>query len=454
MDLAAALDWLDARLNHETGSVGLAAGKVDGLSLAPVEALLALLGDPQHAMPVVHITGTNGKGSVAAMVTRLLEAHGLSVGTYTSPHLDRVNERIGRNGEPISDAELAEALAGVAAVEPLLDRPPTWFEVMTAAAFRWFAEAPVDVAVVEVGLLGRYDATNVVDAQVAVVTSIGADHTDGAPGWELQVAGEKAGILTPRCTAVLGEMEPELVEVFRAEGPAHLWVAGSEFGVRTDVPAVGGRLLTVDGHYGTYDDLLLPLHGAHQSANAAVAVAATEAFFDRELDPDVVRAGLAAVQVPGRTEVVAHSPLVVLDGAHNTDALAALAETVEEDFTTAGSRVVVLGMLAGRDPAAACEAVAVLRPDLVVCTTVDGARGLPAAELAVAAAAAGLPVEVDDDPARAVERVLAHADEEDTVVVTGSFRLLAAARAVVAQFVASQPTSPQFGDVFGVGDDA
>jgi len=454
MDLAAAQAWLDARLNHETGSVGLAAGKVDGLSLAPMEALLALLGDPQHAMPVVHVTGTNGKGSVAAMVTRLLEAHGLSVGTYTSPHLHRINERIGRNGEPISDAELAEALAGVAAVEPLLDQPPTWFEVMTAAAFRWFAEAPVDVAVVEVGLLGRYDATNVVDAQVAVVTSIGADHTDGAPGWELQVAGEKAGIITPRSTAVLGELDPELVQVFRAEGPAHLWVAGSEFAVRSDVPAVGGRLLTVDGHYGIYDDLLLPLHGAHQSANAAVAVAATEAFFDRELDPDVVRAGLAAVQVPGRTEVVAHSPLVVLDGAHNVDALAALAETVEEDFTTAGSRVVVLGMLAGRDPAAACEAVAVLRPDLVVCTTVDGARGLPAEALAAAAAAAGLPVEIDDDPVRAVERVLAHADEEDTVVVTGSFRLLAAAREVVDRFVASRPSPPQFGDVFGVGDDA
>jgi dihydrofolate synthase/folylpolyglutamate synthase len=454
MDLAAAQAWLDARLNHETGSVGLAAGKVDGLSLAPMEALLALLGDPQHAMPVVHVTGTNGKGSVAAMVTRLLEAHGLSVGTYTSPHLHRINERIGRNGEPISDAELAEALAGVAAVESLMDQPPTWFEVMTAAAFRWFAEAPVDVAVVEVGLLGRYDATNVVDAQVAVVTSIGADHTDGAPGWELQVAGEKAGILTPHCTAVLGEMDPELVQVFRAEGPAHLWVAGSEFAVRTDVPAVGGRLLTIDGRYGIYDDLLVPLHGAHQSANAAVAVAATEAFFDRELDPDVVRAGLAAVQVPGRTEVVAHSPLVVLDGAHNVDALAALAETVEEDFTTAGSRVVVLGMLAGRDPAAACEAVAVLRPDLVVCTTVDGARGLPAAELAAAAAAAGLPVEIDGDPARAVERVLSHADEEDTVVVTGSFRLLAAAREVVDRFVASRPAPPQFGDVFGVGDDA
>jgi hypothetical protein len=136
MDLAAAQAWLDARLNHETGSVGLAAGKVDGLSLAPMEALLALLGDPQHAMPVVHVTGTNGKGSVAAMVTRLLEAHGLSVGTYTSPHLHRINERIGRNGEPISDADLAEALAGVAAVESLMDQPPTWFEVMTAAALQ------------------------------------------------------------------------------------------------------------------------------------------------------------------------------------------------------------------------------------------------------------------------------------------------------------------------------
>jgi dihydrofolate synthase/folylpolyglutamate synthase len=365
------------------------------------------------------------------MVTSLLMAHGLSVGTYTSPHLDRANERICWNGEPISDTDFAEVLSGIAAIEPLLDQPPSWFEVMTAAALRWFAEAPVDVAVVEVGLLGRYDATNVVDASVAVVTGVAGDHTDFRPGWELTVAGEKAGILTPHCTAVLGEMSSDLAEVFRAEGPAELWRAGVEFGVRTDVPMVGGRLATVDGHHGEYPDLIVPLHGSHQSRNAAVAIAATEAFFGRALGLDTVRDGLASMSLEGRCEVIAHSPLIVLDGAHNPDALSALAMTMDSDFTTAGSRVMVLGMLAGRDAATAAEAISDIRPDLVVCTTVDGDRGLPAGELARAVAAAGMPVEVESDPQRAIERVLRLAEDDDTVVVTGSFRLLAAARAVV-----------------------
>ena len=204
--------------------------------------LMALSGDPQLAVPVIHITGTNGKGAVAEMVSALVRAHGLVVGTYTSPHQERLNERICRDGEPIPDAELAEVLSSLAVIEPLLAERPSWFEVMTAAALRWFAEAPVDVAVVEVGLLGRYDATNVVDAQVAVVTSIGGDHTDFAPGWERAVAGEKAGIITPASTAVLGRVADDLVELFAAEGPARLVRHGVDFDVDEDRLALGGHL--------------------------------------------------------------------------------------------------------------------------------------------------------------------------------------------------------------------
>jgi dihydrofolate synthase / folylpolyglutamate synthase len=429
-DLRAALAWLDGHLDHESSSVGVAAGDVQGLSLADMERLVGLLGDPQHDVPVIHVTGTNGKGSVSALVTSLLRAHGLVVGTYTSPHLDRVNERIRRDGEPIPDVELAEVLAGLAAVEPLLDHRPTWFELVTAAAFRWFAEAPVDVAVVEVGLLGRHDATNVVDAEVAVVTGIGGDHTDFRPGWELLVAGEKAGIITPRSTAVLGEMARELRDVFEAEGPERLWAAGVDFEVTSDALAIGGHQLDVAGSLGRYEDLFLPLHGSHQSRNAAVAIAAVEAFFDRPLDAEVVRDGLAAVDLEGRCEVLGHQPLVVLDGAHNPDALRALSSTVDDEFAVIGSRVLVLGMLAGRDPVAAAQAVAGMRPDLVVCTTADvGGRGLPAAELSAACSAAGLAVEVVADPAEAVARAVGRAAEEDLVVVAGSFRLLGTARA-------------------------
>lgn len=431
------LAWLDSHLDHESSSVGIAAGRIDGLALDGITELLGLLADPQRDVPVVHITGTNGKGSVAAMVTSLLQAHGLSVGTFTSPHLERINERMTRDGDPIGDEDLAEVLDGLRAVEPLMSVRPSWFELVTAAAFRWFAEAPVDVAVVEVGLLGRYDATNVADAQVAVVTGIGGDHTDFSPGWELAVAGEKAGIITPDSTAVLGRMEPELRAVFAAEGPARLVAEDVDFELLSDRVAVGGRSLEIAGVHERYDDVFLPLHGTFQGHNAAVAVAAVESFFDRALDADLVRDGIAMVRLQGRCEVVAHQPLVILDAAHNPDALRALGDTVDEEFVTAGSRIVVLGMLAGRDPDAAVRAVDRIRPDLVICTTADADdRALPAEQLAAACAAAGLTHEALADPVDAVARALSLAQEEDLVVVTGSFRLIAPARATVGALLA------------------
>lgn len=417
--------------------MGIAAGRTDGLSLDTMVELMALSGDPQLSVPVVHITGTNGKGTVAEMVTALLRAHGLSVGTYTSPHQERLNERIRRDGEPIPDAELAEVLSSLASLEPLLAARPSWFEVMTAAAFRWFAEAPVDVAVVEVGLLGRYDATNVVDAQVAVVTSIGGDHTDFAPGWERAVASEKAGIITASSTAVLGRIADELVEIVAAEGPTRLVRLGVDFDVEEDRLALGGHLIGLRGLYGSYPEVVLAAHGAHLVDAAAIAVAAVEAFFERALPADVVEEAFASLELPGRVEVAGRSPLVVLDGAHNPDALRALATTLDDEFAPAGSRLVVAGLVAGRDPDASIDAIAALRPDLVVCTSTDGDRGVPAQRLAAACDRSQLANEVVAEPATAVARALAIADESDAVVVTGSFRLLAPARGAIRATQAS-----------------
>ncbi len=432
MDITEALAWLDGHLDHESSTVGVAAGKVDGLSLEPMAELMALLGDPQRDLPVIHVTGTNGKGSTVAMVSALLQASGLVVGEYTSPHLERLNERISRDGEPIADEDLAEVLGGIAAVEDLLAVRPSWFEILTAAAFRWFAEAPVDVAVVEVGLLGRFDATNVATADVAVVTSVGADHTDFAPGWALAVAEEKAGIITPGRPVVLGRVAPELVAVFVAEGAEPVLRLGEELGVARRRPGVGAQVLDLYGARGAHEEVVLALHGAHQGDNAAVAVAAVEELFDRRLDDEVVREALARVRVPARLEVLGHQPLVVLDGAHNPDALTAMAETLAEDFAAAGSRIVVVGMLAGRDADAAMAAIEPLGADLVICATVGGSRGLPASRLAQAAQRRGLPAEVVEDPAGAVIAALRTAAEEDLVVVCGSFRLLSVARAVHA----------------------
>ncbi len=434
MNIIEALTWLDSRLDHETSSSsGIAAGHLDGVSLDSMRELMGLLGDPQDAMPVIQITGTNGKGTVAAMVTALLVAHGLSVGTYTSPHLERLNERIARDGQPIGDQDLAEVLSGIAAVEPLLATRATWFEVMTAAAFRWFAEAPVDVAVIEVGLLGRYDATNVAHAAVAVVTSIGGDHTDFAPGWEGAVASEKAGIIDSSSVAVLGQMSPELVPVFHAEGPAATVLAGVDVAVEDDQLALGGHMVGLRGRHGRYTDVFVPLHGAHQVGNALLAVAAVEAFFERELSVELVQEGMAEVSVPGRFEVVGHHPLVVLDGAHNPDALAQVARTLEDEFHPVGSRFVVLGQMRGRDLDAAVAAIAELRPDLVLCTSVDGERGATAEELRAACLRAGLTSESVADPQSAVARALAVAADEDSVVVTGSFRLIEPARRALSR---------------------
>ena len=211
--LEAALAWLDDHVDYEA----IAAGRHPVPSLDRMHELCALMGDPERAAPVVHVTGTNGKGSTVRMVTALLAASGLNVGTYTSPHLERINERLSRNGEPISDEELAEQLVGIATLEASSGVRPTRFEALTLAAFRWFADLPVDAVVLEVGMAGRHDATNVADGVVAVVTNVGLDHTAVLGPTRRHIAAEKAGIVKPISTLVLGETDPELVPLFTAE---------------------------------------------------------------------------------------------------------------------------------------------------------------------------------------------------------------------------------------------
>jgi len=424
VNLVEAQAWLDGHLNRELVPGGVADG--DGLSLDAMRQLCHVLGDPQQACPAIHVTGTNGKGSVAAMASALLAAQGLTVGTYTSPHLHRINERMRRNGEPIGDDELAEVLAGVAAVEPLVEQPLSWFELVTAAALSWFAGVAVDVMVIEVGMLGRWDATNVVDAEVAVVTSVGFDHTDGTGDWEERVASEKAGIIVPGATAVLGRCSPRLRPVFELEEPARLWTLDDDVVVVDRRQAVGGQVATLITPLGAHEDVFVAAHGAHQADNAAVAIAAVEALFDRPLPHDVVAEAMGAISVEGRCTVVGHQPLVVVDGAHNPPAAQALAETLTTDFAVDGRRIAVVGMLADRDPSAFMAALDPLRIDAVVACTVVSPRALPAADIAATCAAHGLPVEIQSDPEQAVAMAVAAAGEDGMVVVTGSLYLAAA----------------------------
>ena len=311
-------------------------------SLGRIRALTELLGDPQDAYPVIHLTGTNGKGSTAAMIESLLRADGLRTGRFTSPHVTSVTERITIDGAPISeerfDATWREIEPYVALVDDrLIDGVElTFFEIITAMAFAAFADAPIDVAVVEVGLGGTWDATNVADAGVAVVTPIDLDHTHLLGRTVTEIAREKAGIIKPGAHAILAGQPLEAAQVLLercAEMGALPQREGIDFGVIDRQLAVGGQVIRVNGAEGPVGDIFLPLHGAHQAANAAQALAAVEAFLGlKAVNPDVVREGFAAVQFPGRMEVVRRSPTVVLDAAHNPHGARAAAAAVTEAF--------------------------------------------------------------------------------------------------------------------------
>lgn len=425
MDLPAALDWLAAHINLEARPSPQAAG----LRLDNIRRVLDLMGDPHRAYPVVHITGTNGKGSTARITTALLAASGLSVGTYTSPHLERVNERLAWAGQPIPDDSLAEVLSAVADLEVLLEEPLTHFEILTAAALRWFADVAVDAAVIEVGLGGRYDATNVVDGEVAVVTNVSLDHAETIGPTLADIAATKAGIVKPGATLVLGETDPGLASIFRATPAGAVWTRGVEFGCTGNRLAVGGRALDLFSPGARYAGMFLPAHGPFQGDNAAAALAAAQAFFGKALDPEVVEAGLGTVRIPGRLEVVGHAPLCVLDGAHNPAGAQAAAAAVDEAFGTVEGRILVVGMLRGRDPLEMLEALNVRAARLVVTCPPPSPRALPPTEVAAAALRLGVDAQVCDTVEEAVDLGLAEAREEELVLVTGSLYVVGAARA-------------------------
>ncbi|MBW3615278.1 MAG: bifunctional folylpolyglutamate synthase/dihydrofolate synthase [Actinobacteria bacterium] len=426
MDFSEALRWLDDRVNLEsTGARAPDASPSEG-RLDRMVQLAGLLADPQHAYPVLHLTGTNGKTSTARILTRLLEVAGLSVGTYTSPHLESVTERISWNSEPIQEDAMAAALTAVAAVVPFMDEPPTYFEAVTAAAFRWFAEVAVHAAVVEVGVLGRWDATNVADAQVAVVTNVGADHLDYA-GTREAVAWEKAGIIKPSSILVLGETDPELAHVFAATPAEGVWLLGRDFAVVENLLAVGGRAVGIQTPGASYEDLYLGLRGGFQADNAALALAAAEAFLGGPLEEGLVREAFLTVSSPGRMEVMSHEPLCVLDGAHNPPAAAALGLAVEEEFVEPRRWTVVMGVLRPHDPQELLAALDLEGTRVIACRP-DSPRAVPAAEVAGAARRLGLEAEVGGSPAEAVSRALALSTAEDAVLVTGSLYTVGEAR--------------------------
>ena len=377
------------------------------------------------------MTGTNGKGSTARMLTRLFMSMGLTVGTYTSPDLEQVNERLAFCDEPVSDEELAESLDALRCLEGLMAHAPSRFELLTAAAFRWFADRAVDVAVVEVGLGGLWDATNVAEGKVAVVTNVSLDHAEILGPSLADISGEKSGIVKPGSLLVLGETDPELMTIFEEAGAAQVWKRGVDFDCDSNQLAHGGRLLDLRTPEASYPEIYLPVHGAHQGDNAACALAAAEAFFGSPLALGVVEDAFAAVRTPGRMEVVGHHPLWILDGAHNPAGAAAAAATLAEEFSGVQRMVVVMGLLRGRDPMEMLSALDTDRVARFIACPPASPRALPPEDLAAAARSLGLDAEVAPSARAAVTDALAGADpERELVLVTGSLYVVGEARSV------------------------
>jgi dihydrofolate synthase/folylpolyglutamate synthase len=415
-------------------------------SLGRIRALAELLGDPQRSYPVIHLTGTNGKGSTAAMIESLLRAAGLRTGRFTSPHLMSVTERITIDGESISDERFDDVWREIEPYVALVDQREidgvqmTFFEIMTAMAYAAFADAPVDVAVVEVGLGGAWDATNVADADVAVVTPIDLDHTHLLGATIAEITREKAGIIKPGAHAILAGQSPEAAEVLLArcaEVGALPQREGVDFGVIARTLAVAGQVLRLSSADGPIDDIFLPLYGAHQAANAAQALAAAEAFLGlKALHPDVVREGFAQVNVPGRLERLRRSPAVVLDAAHNPHGARATAAGVTEAFAL-DPLIGVIAVMADKDARGILQVFEEIMNNVVITQVASTPRGMPAEALGEVAeeifgtSRVTVVPRLDDAIDRAVEQAEVDGVGSPGVLITGSVVAVGEARTLL-----------------------
>lgn len=419
-------------------------------SLDRISHLVTLLADPHLAYPVIHVTGTNGKTSTSRMIESLLRAMGLNTGLITSPHLHSVTERIRLNGKPVSAAKFVEAYDEIEPFLAIVDNESlanggpamSYFEVLTGLGFAIFADAPVDVAIIEVGLGGEWDATNVVQADVSVITPIGMDHMDYLGDTLRDIATAKAGIIKQEGVAIVAHQTGEAAEVIAQrciDMNATVAREGIEFGVTDRNIAMGGQVVSFNGLHGTYDEILIPLYGVHQASNASVALAAVEAFFgpERELPVDVVREGFESVASPGRLEVVRRSPTIVVDAAHNPHGAQVLAAAIDESF--AFEYIIgVVSVMGDKDVDGVLEALEPVFNEVVV-TWNGSERAMPVADIAVLAESAfGRDrVHTADNLMSAIDKAIELADGAGTtgvgLVVTGSVVTAATGRMLMGK---------------------
>ena len=425
-EYAQAVEFLDDRIGH-----GVKPG------LERIAGLLDLMTDPHTSYPVIHVAGTNGKTTTVRMITALLEAHGLRVGAFTSPHLRAIEERFYLAGSVLSRSGFVEAVADVAPFVEMFERTEetavTYFEVTAAIAFQAFAASGVEVGVVEVGLGGRLDATNVVDANLSVVTGIALDHMSFLGSTVAEIATEKAGILKKGGLLLTGPLPPAAEGAFTArvaETESAWHRSGADFGAENEVRAVGGWHADIQGLYGRYDEAYLPMHGKHQVDHLATAITACELFFDHALNDEAVRSAVAALRSPGRIDVVGRSPLIILDGAHNEQGIEGLAGALMDEFPPA-DWVLVVGARGDREVAKLLEPLRAIVGRVVATQPADEAA-IPAEQVADAARSVfgeEVPVVIAVPVAQAITEAIDSVDETGSIVVAGSLYVVGEALA-------------------------
>jgi len=428
MNFREALQYLDRFINREA-----TAGRIHGLSLAAMSELVECMGEPHKDLRAIHVTGTNGKGSVVSMTESLLSSKGLRVGSYMSPHVDTIRERFTLAGSQITEEIFSEIIFDVSQYVESHELEPSYFELLTAAAILLFSNEGVDAAVVEVGILGRFDATNVLEGEVAVITNIGKDHTDGSEGWRRSIAAEKAGIIVESKPLLLGNPEEDVFDLFEAENPDPIFQYGKDFSVEDSLPAVGGQVINVKGIFGHYEEIFLPLYGNRQAQNAALSLATAEVFLEGPIPEEVVESAFDELVIPGRLEILSRRPIILVDGAHNRDSANHLAETINDVFPES-RRILILGTLEPHSPEEIFTELKTISPELVIVCAAPSPRAINPNELEKVAMRLGLEVERAENPYEATLKALRIGDEEDLIVAAGSFYNISEVRRAVEDF--------------------
>ncbi len=400
--------------------------------------LLEMMGNPQRHYPVIHVAGTNGKTTVTRAAASIVNALGLKAGAYTSPHLQHVRERFALAGEDATEEQFAQAVTDVAPFVDLLEieigERPTYFELTTAAAFEFMSGGAADIGVIEVGMGGRLDATNVVDAQVAVLTGVSIDHSEYLGDTPVEIAREKLAILKRESSLITGELSSEVAsEADRAveETGALRRALGRDFRIEARRMSVGGWTIDVDGIHARYEDLYIPLHGHHQVANVTVAVAAVEELLGRAIPNEALREGLAGLRSPARIEVVGNSPLIVIDGAHNPEGCEGLVRTLIEEFRPM-SWTLVVGAFRDKDLPSMLRPLAGLASK-VICTRVDHPRAAVPGDIIrlIERIRPDIPISSTNDVTSAIALAREWTGPEEAIVVAGSLYVAGEARAAI-----------------------